>query len=39
MNRSAELPRKILGAQFDRRAVRGAIGGVIPGIAIAVQGL
>src|SRR5438876_5706920 len=30
---------KILWLQFDWRTVRGAIGGVVPGIAIAVQGI
>ena len=29
------LGGKILGSQFDRRAVRGAVGGVVPGVAIA----
>src|SRR5260370_10824257 len=31
--------RKILRLQFDRRTMRRAVGGVVPGIAIAMQGI
>src|SRR5258708_20301331 len=30
---------KILGLQFDRRTVRRAVGGVVPGVAVAMQGI
>ena len=33
------LRLKIFGPQFDRRAMRGAVGGMVPGVAITVQGL
>ena len=31
--------RKILRPQLDRRAMRRAVGGVVPGVAVAVQGI
>src|SRR5258708_29500643 len=33
------LLTKILGLQFDRRTMRRAVGGVVPGIAVAMQGI